>query len=685
MPPTRSAWRHWPLPTKSERLRLWTEAAESAHRGLDVAVAGDGDADLRRRASVLARELESAVETAHAGAIQARREREIVRRIRQIQTTYILQDDLDEERAAYVDLMSALGIDVAAQRPAEVVRRIQETGIISELRQGLEAWAVTYIGDRSESSKTCVKLRSILDQLDPDPFRSSLRAAAFERRVEELLALAQSPEMLRPTPGPSCSWEAPSVGFAAPAKPSTSTSACSVSIEAASGTTWASRSGPRSRPTGLRAGHRALHRGARPPAGEWRNSGPPGSRGGLSRAPCSGPRAPRRGDRAGARVRRGALQSGLTLKHLGRYPEAEASLLAALRWDPDWPPTSHELGILAERQGRLDEAMTWFEKAIALDPEDWEYHHNLGRCLRMARRFEEAQSQLEQAIGLNPQGPQSYESLAAVFVDQGDHSSAVRLYDQALAVDPGYANAHYSRAIALVPLERFEEARESTLAALALKADDARYHVNLAQILTVLGRFDEALAAFECAQKLVDDGQEISLPLDQLIRAARGRGINERRLQAFLAGTHEPTDPREYRALAVLCQFKRTSIEESRLWLRAFALDATLTGAASGGLRYLGLAADAALRAGFGLGRDAEHLDASERERWFQQGIIWCRDEIAWWRARLERSDSERDRERLASWSRRAGVARLLEAADQPSAPADQAALGAGLRTLLDG
>jgi len=63
---------------------------------------------------------------------------------------------------------------------------------------------------------------------------------------------------------------------------------------------------------------------------------------------------------------------GWAYYNLGKYPEAEAALSAALRLDPKLPLTHYTLGLIWEKTGRIQEAQNAYRHVLQLVPQDSE-------------------------------------------------------------------------------------------------------------------------------------------------------------------------------------------------------------------------------------------------------------------------------------------------------------------------
>ena len=92
-----------------------------------------------------------------------------------------------------------------------------------------------------------------------------------------------------------------------------------------------------------------------------------------------------------------ALERGLALFELGRFPEARRALLAVRRREPDEAWALHTLGLLAERRGDGGEAARRFQRARRLAPDDFPEPAELTQA-EFDRAVEDALSELPEAV-----------------------------------------------------------------------------------------------------------------------------------------------------------------------------------------------------------------------------------------------------------------------------------------------
>jgi tetratricopeptide (TPR) repeat protein len=218
---------------------------------------------------------------------------------------------------------------------------------------------------------------------------------------------------------------------------------------------------------------------------------------------------------------------------LGRFDEAEAEYLTALRLDPNRSETHNDLGVAYAKQGRLDDAIRQYAEALRLTPTDPSIHYNIGNAyLRQGRvdeaiqeyqialqrdiefpdihnnlgnayhyqeRFEEATNEYLIALKLDPENADIHTNLGAVYAKQGRLDAAIAQYRTALRFNPNQADTHYNLGVAYARENRVDEAIEEYLIAVRLNPDLFKAHYNLGNAYRLRGQLDAARTHFEAA------------------------------------------------------------------------------------------------------------------------------------------------------------------------------------------
>ncbi len=110
---------------------------------------------------------------------------------------------------------------------------------------------------------------------------------------------------------------------------------------------------------------------------------------------------------------------GLVYVQLGKFDEAEAQYLEAIRADPNSARLYNNLGLIAARRNKLGEAVEYFEQAVAREPGFVMAHFNLGTAFAQQGKLREAAAHFELVLRLQPDYPGASESLANVRAMRG--------------------------------------------------------------------------------------------------------------------------------------------------------------------------------------------------------------------------------------------------------------------------
>ena len=235
---------------------------------------------------------------------------------------------------------------------------------------------------------------------------------------------------------------------------------------------------------------------------------------------------------------------------LGRFDEAEAEYLVALRLDPNRSETHNDLGVAYAKQGRLDEAIREYAIALRLrptdpsirynfgnaylrqgrvdeairefqialqrDPDFPDIHNNLGNAYFQQGRFDDALREYRTAVGLDPENPEIHTNLGAVLARQGDLDAAIHEYETALRFNAELPDTHYNLGVAYARQDRLDRAIDEYLAAIRLDPQLLKAHYNLARAYQLQGRPAEATMHFEAALRINPDFTPARRALDGL-------------------------------------------------------------------------------------------------------------------------------------------------------------------------
>jgi Flp pilus assembly protein TadD len=127
----------------------------------------------------------------------------------------------------------------------------------------------------------------------------------------------------------------------------------------------------------------------------------------------------------------------VSLEKLGRWPEAETDLQAALQLRPDEPELLNYLGYSwIDRGVRLKEAMAMVEKAVDADPRSGAMVDSLGWAYFKLGDYKHATEKLEEAVELDAGDPEVNDHLGDAYWKVGRHDEAQFQWRRVLTLAP---------------------------------------------------------------------------------------------------------------------------------------------------------------------------------------------------------------------------------------------------------
>jgi serine/threonine-protein kinase len=185
-------------------------------------------------------------------------------------------------------------------------------------------------------------------------------------------------------------------------------------------------------------------------------------------------------------------------------------LRECIRLLPRDPDLRRNLGIAFIERKRYSDARRELEEAVRLQPDSWKSHVELGRVYRYTKELDKAESAAREAILLEPGAGVAYNLLGTVFSDRGRNEDDITEYRKALEAESSAPVAlenwvrrlqelgRYAAAVEVLkkhkaPEAEVREAERLVKLDAALKATDHRPQGNAADLV--------ALAEFAHAQK----------------------------------------------------------------------------------------------------------------------------------------------------------------------------------------
>jgi len=208
------------------------------------------------------------------------------------------------------------------------------------------------------------------------------------------------------------------------------------------------------------------------------------------------------------------ISLALVYQGTGRAVEAAEELRRVLSFQPGNEEAHRLLGDLLVDEGRTAEAITEFQKAIELRPGYWRNSAKLGYAYLLLGRYPDAIAQLKRAIGLKPDSSVTLQMLGSVYQRMGDKASALENYGKAIQLRP-VASAYSNIGMIHYEAGRFEEAARAFEQAITLEPKVPTYHRNVGDAYRRLGRREEATASYLQAAELTKTLLQIN-PKDAL-------------------------------------------------------------------------------------------------------------------------------------------------------------------------
>ncbi len=188
---------------------------------------------------------------------------------------------------------------------------------------------------------------------------------------------------------------------------------------------------------------------------------------------------------------------GLALADMGRIDEAVAHYRHSLEVDSSRGQVHNNLALALVRQGHVDEAIREYRRALELDYDSIDAHNNLANALLLKGQTDEAIKHLNIALRLEPNYAEAHTNLANVLLREGKAEEAVGHYEKALKIEPNYPEVHFNLANVLKKLNRVDEAIRHYSEAVRLKPEWADAHYNLGVALLEQNKEEEAILQFK--------------------------------------------------------------------------------------------------------------------------------------------------------------------------------------------
>jgi tetratricopeptide (TPR) repeat protein len=189
---------------------------------------------------------------------------------------------------------------------------------------------------------------------------------------------------------------------------------------------------------------------------------------------------------------------GYAYGRLARFKEAEASLKAALKLDPDHREARFHLGWLYNTTGKPANALTEYQAILKQSPKDERALWYAADISVLQGKPKDAEGYLETLLKVNPKHSEGHRLMAEMVYNQGKIPAAQESIVKALEADPKNSRALLLRGRIEEDQEKYEDAEKSYLAGLEAKPDDLWVHLWIAELYEeVLDKPENALKHYK--------------------------------------------------------------------------------------------------------------------------------------------------------------------------------------------
>jgi tetratricopeptide (TPR) repeat protein len=198
------------------------------------------------------------------------------------------------------------------------------------------------------------------------------------------------------------------------------------------------------------------------------------------------------------------VDAGIELSHAGKFNEAGARFVEAIKLDPTNAEAHHLLGLVRQHDGRAVAALESFRTAARLQPSFAPAHARVCELETTVARgrdagFAQALANCQKAAALNPQDPESRFHSSWLQAKLGNQAAAIEGFRTVLKLDPEYRGAKFELAMALADAQRLAEALPLLEEVVAAEPANGNARFQLGSALAKSGNCDAAVSQLEAA------------------------------------------------------------------------------------------------------------------------------------------------------------------------------------------
>jgi tetratricopeptide (TPR) repeat protein/DNA-binding winged helix-turn-helix (wHTH) protein len=197
------------------------------------------------------------------------------------------------------------------------------------------------------------------------------------------------------------------------------------------------------------------------------------------------------------------LALGDLLRRTGKYLEAEAAYMEALRINPKNVDAMLDLAGVYRLQQRPSQAEGLLRNAIGLQPGNWRAYASLGNFYYRGGDYAAAAQQYGTILTFDDSNEDALLGLASSLMLDGDFEGATPVFARAIDLRPD-PKTYSNLGLMYYYLGQYDAAIDAIRTGLELTPNDHLMWANLGDILTVAGQYADARGAYERAKELVD-------------------------------------------------------------------------------------------------------------------------------------------------------------------------------------
>jgi Flp pilus assembly protein TadD len=196
------------------------------------------------------------------------------------------------------------------------------------------------------------------------------------------------------------------------------------------------------------------------------------------------------------------VEQGDKLASEGKWEEAEAAYLKAVRLEPNNVRWRVSLAIALTRQKKYSEAEAEYKEAARIEPNNAQWRAGVGDRLAEQQKYAQAETAYREAVKLEPDNVFWRTYLGFVLARQKKYSEAEAEYRRAAELDPNNATRHAAVGDRLVEQLKYSEAEAEYRRSVRLEPNNARWRDYLGYVLIKQQKWSEAEAEYKEAARL---------------------------------------------------------------------------------------------------------------------------------------------------------------------------------------